>query len=104
MHENERVDFRFAIRYAPITVLPKAVVAESTPISCCNSAPAAISCSIRSVPLNSAAMGAPGLRLSSTWYDVPASSNSASNSSSQPRGMLRYSALFSVQSMILGLS
>jgi hypothetical protein len=49
--------------HAAITVLPNAVVAASTPVSCASIASAALCCSVRSSPRNVTSSGRPPWRL-----------------------------------------
>ena len=50
VHEDQRVDAALAINQAATTVLPNAVVAANTPVSCASIARAAAACSGRSSP------------------------------------------------------
>ena len=50
MHEHQRIDAALAISQAATTVLPNAVVAAKTPVSCFSIVSAASFCSVRSSP------------------------------------------------------
>ena len=78
---------RCPIKYAPTTVLPKAVVADRTPMSWDKRALAAGICSWRSSPRKATLICCPGWRWSAKMYGVSYVSSRSFNGSKRPLGI-----------------
>ena len=78
--------FRRAIKFAPITVLPKAVAAASIPISYDNNRSAATVCSGYNSPLKETSIVLPFCLLSTISYGISASDKCLFSSSKHPLG------------------
>ena len=94
--------FFSAIMAAPITVLPKAVVADKTPVSWADRASNAAVCSSRSSPLNEAQILRPLRRSSWSSTEMPFSCIQFITSSKQPRGRKRKFPRYSAQQITRG--